>query len=83
MVELKTCNECEIEKSINEFHKNCETKDGLLHRCKKCQLKRVMKSDSVRADVLMLKYGMLYKNCVYALKKNDEIVYIGLSLIHI
>src|ERR1043165_1079239 len=33
---LKVCNECKMEKSLNEFHKNNSVKSGYQYKCKKC-----------------------------------------------
>lgn len=33
---MKTCTKCKIEKSLNEFHKDKTTKDGLGPHCKLC-----------------------------------------------
>lgn len=34
---MKKCNKCENEKSLNEFHKDKYSKDGVDHRCKQCR----------------------------------------------
>lgn len=34
---MKTCSKCNIEKSLNDFHKKKTTKDGRYSHCKKCQ----------------------------------------------
>ena len=36
---MKTCTYCKEEKELVEFSKNCKSKDGLQHRCKKCRHK--------------------------------------------
>ena len=36
--ESKTCVKCEIHKSISEFYKNLNNKDGHVNKCKKCYL---------------------------------------------
>lgn len=33
---MKICTNCKIEKKIVEFHKNCNTKDGYVNKCKSC-----------------------------------------------
>jgi hypothetical protein len=33
---MKKCNECGIEKTLNEFHKNAKSPDGLRTKCKVC-----------------------------------------------
>jgi len=33
---MKICATCKIEKEITEFHKNCDTKDGYVNKCKTC-----------------------------------------------
>jgi hypothetical protein len=34
---MKKCNKCQIEKSINDFHKDKYSKDGIDNRCKQCR----------------------------------------------
>ena len=34
----KICYKCNVEKSITEYHKNLDRKDGLNNWCKKCKL---------------------------------------------
>lgn len=36
-METKICSKCKIEKSIEEFGKDCTRKDGKKHRCKICE----------------------------------------------
>jgi len=33
---MKTCSKCKIEKSVEEFHKQKASKDGLYYQCKEC-----------------------------------------------
>lgn len=57
---VKTCNKCQTEKPITEFHKNIKMKGGLQHYCKSCineYLKKYFKGIDVKN-----RYRVRYNN---------------------
>ena len=78
---VKECKTCGVEKLISEFHRDSGRKDGLDPRCKECQkAKRARLQGGNKRNIGPSKrYGIPYQIGVYALKKGNEIVYIGHS----
>jgi len=51
-IKIKKCTKCGLEKTLNEFHKRKDQKDGLVHQCKSCKSKSDNKYREVNKDKL-------------------------------
>ncbi|MCK4706458.1 MAG: hypothetical protein KAT90_13340, partial [Gammaproteobacteria bacterium] len=54
---LKTCHDCKAEKSLVEFHKDKDKKDGVRYRCKLCDKKYGSYYYRTKAGVASSIYG--------------------------
>ena len=56
---MKTCTKCDAEKPLEEFYKNANTKDALMHQCKACCKRyRSENKEQERNRTLKAKYGI-------------------------
>lgn len=63
---MKKCSKCKIEKSINDFSKDKNKKDGLQHRCKDCN------KDYFKKYYINNKEHLLNKFCNYRICNKDN-----------
>ena len=75
MVDIKKCTVCARELNVEMYTKNNFKKDGLQDQCRDC----TAESNSRNVAKARLKYPIPYDICVYAFKRDDEVVYIGES----
>ncbi len=71
---VKTCNKCNVAKSLTEFHKAKKSNDGLRHSCKEC-IKQYDKTRSVKRaeDCKNNKNGIVERNKEYHITHKNEI----------
>jgi len=62
MEKTKTCSKCKKTKSVNEFYKYKEHKDGLRYYCKKCDKEQCKKYYKNNSDKIKMGRNKYYKN---------------------
>ena len=62
MIKEKRCTKCKEEKSLDGFHKNKATKDGLQYICKICDKNKMKKYKSTHKKETKEYYGKYYQN---------------------
>jgi hypothetical protein len=77
---IKKCSKCQIEKSINEFYKNCLSKDGYRPSCKSCRKnpdldyyneKRREKEKSPERKFIKYKYSAKHRGYTFELNFDE------------
>jgi hypothetical protein len=71
---MKTCNQCGTEKPIEQFYKNCRTRDGRLGQCNACvkgNVKRYQQADPVGMMLRRAKSRAATKGWVFCLDRKS------------
>ena len=63
-METKICSKCKQEKSVGEFNKKLDTKDGLRSDCRECRKQyRQENPEKIKNAELKRKYGITLEQC--------------------
>ena len=73
---MKQCTKCKVEKSLEEYHNNIQSKDGKASRCKLCSKEYSAKKykenpHKMRVDKIFRKYGLTEQGYNQLLQKQN------------